>query len=41
MLVPLIEALLSLLTRPRAVPVPCPVSTDEENKGRRQSRRKD
>jgi hypothetical protein len=40
MLVTLIE-LLSLLTRPRAVPAPCPVAVEEGNKGRRQSQHPD
>ena len=34
MLVPLLEALLALLPRPEAVPVPCPVDHADRGKGR-------
>ena len=38
MLVPLLEALLALLTRPGPVPVPCPVSNDDKKEGQRRKR---
>jgi len=40
MLVPLLEALLALLTRPNPVPEPCPVAHDERDEGKRQPRKR-